>query len=128
MTVITRPVLETEVAKTLIVNHVSPALQVDWPGLGNGSFTVPLTAGGASVLDVAGYRKLSIRVGSTRSPTVDLIMGMIDPTTLASRYQFAPDDKIHTFDVVGPQIMLSLLNPGRGTAAEKVQLWLYLSA
>src|SRR5512135_981846 len=84
MTVITRPVLETEVAKTLIVNHVSPALQVDWPGLGNGSFTVPLTAGGSSVLDVAGYRKLSIRVGSTKSPTVDLIMGMIDPTTLAS--------------------------------------------
>jgi hypothetical protein len=127
MTVISRPQTEIDIPKTSLVNHVSPGLQIDWPSFFPGSFEVPLTSSGATTLNVANYRRVSVLVGSTQATQANLRMGMLSGTTLGVSMPFPLDGKIHTFDVVGPEIGLDLLCTGK-FAAEKVQLWLYLSS
>jgi hypothetical protein len=126
MTIITRPVTEIEVAKTLFIDHVSPALPVDWaPGVG--TFDVPLDTNGATILGVAGYGQVSILVGTTKATKAALYMGKLSGSTLSTRTEFNLDGAIHTFPVLGPEISLELY-ANRTDPAEKVQLWLYLTA
>jgi hypothetical protein len=126
MTIITRPVMETEVAKTLFIDHVSPALPVDWAA-GTGTCDVPLAANGATILDVAGYRQVSLLVGTTKATKAALYMGKLSGSTLATRTEFSLDGAIHTFPVLAPEISLELY-ANRTDPAEKVQLWLYLTS
>jgi hypothetical protein len=121
--------IEVEEPRTLFVDRSSQPLAIDWPTLYPGGFEVPLTASGQTYLDVRAYRKVSVLVGATKAHNVILHMGKWTPNTLATSYQWTPDDAVHTFDVVGPQIALFMTSPfDRTTPTEKVELWLYLTA
>ncbi|HLY88791.1 MAG TPA: hypothetical protein VKQ27_07380 [Acetobacteraceae bacterium] len=126
MTLNPRPVLETDVPRTTFIDHVSPALPVDWAA-GVGTFDVPLAANGATVLNVTSYRQISLLVGTTKATRAALFMGKISGSTLSSRIEFNLDGTIHTFPVVGPEISLELY-ANRSDPIEKVQLWLYLTS
>jgi len=126
MSVITRPITETEIPHVLFIDHISPALSVDWAA-GVGTYDVPLAANGDPILKVSGYRQVSILVGPTKATRAALYMGKITGTTLSSRTEFLLDGTIHSFPVVGPEIALELY-ANRSDPAEKVALWLYLSS
>jgi hypothetical protein len=126
MTLIPRTVTDTEAAEALFIDHVSPALPVNWAA-GVGTFDVPLAANGATVLDVTGYRQISLLVGTTKATKGALYMGKISGSTLSSRTEFKLDGTIHTFPILGPEVSLELY-ANRTDPAEKVQLWLYLTS
>ncbi|SJZ75103.1 hypothetical protein SAMN02745126_02146 [Enhydrobacter aerosaccus] len=129
MATILRPQSEIEIPKTLFVDRSSPLLTIDWPSLYPGGYEVPLGANGETYLNVTKYRRVNVLVGPTKAHTVFLYMGKIQPNTLSAVYQWAPDRNVHTFDVVGPEIMLFLSSPfDKTTPAEKVELWLYLTS
>ncbi len=90
---------------------------------------MPLAANGATILDVAGYRQVSLLVGTTKATKAALYMGKLNrSSTLATRTEFSLDAAaIHTFPVLAPEIALELY-ANRTDPAEKVQLWLYLTS
>jgi hypothetical protein len=90
---------------------------------------VPLGANGETFLDVTQYRKANIFVGTTKAHSVIFYIGKWSPNTCAASFEWVPDLKIHTFDIVGPQIALFLSSPfDKTTPAEKIELWLYLTS
>jgi len=126
--VIPLPQPEIEVPQTLFVDRSSPVLKIDWPKLYPGGFLVPLQANGATYLNVRAYRKVSILMSATKAHSILLYMGKWVPNTLCATFEWTPDDKIHTFDILGPEIALFMSSPFvKSTPAEDVELWLYLT-
>src|SRR5512142_138547 len=120
---------EIEIPKTLFIDHVSPPLAIDWPTIYPSSFNVPLAAAGATIIEVSQYRKVNVLVGQTKASSASLTMGKLSGTTLGARFELPLDQKIHSFDVVGPELWLELMCPfDRKTPAEHVQLWLFLTS
>ena len=120
---------EIEIPKTLFIDHSSPVLTVAWPTIYPGGLRVPLGANGETFLDVTQYRKANIFVGTTKAHSVIFYIGKWSPNTCAASFEWVPDLKIHTFDIVGPQIALFLSSPfDKTTPAEKIELWLYLTS
>ncbi len=122
------PLTEVEVPKTLFIDHTSPVLRIDWPKIAPGSFLVPLTASNAIFLNVRSYRKVNVLIGQTKASSAALILGKWQPNTFAARYDVPLDQKIHSFDIVGPELALELTAPFTNIAMESVELWLYLTS
>ncbi len=83
------------------------------------------TTGG--VIDVSGYRRISVRIGPTKATSFSVFIGKISGATLSQECNLPVDNKIHTFEVVGPQMALFLIG-GTANSDENVQLWVYLSS
>lgn len=77
------------------------------------------------IIDVTGYRQVSVRIGPTKASSWSLTMGKISGATLAVEHMRPIDNAIHTFEVLGPEIAL-VLKGGAPKSREKVQLWVYL--
>jgi hypothetical protein len=54
-------------------------------------------------------------------------MGKISGPTLSQMFTWSKTSKIHTIDVVGPEMVLWLMG-GKPNTTEEVQLWVYLSS
>ncbi len=77
-----------------------------------------------NVLDITGYRQVSVCISSQKSVARRLTMGTISGMTCAEAYSLPLDSKIHTFNVVGPEMSLEMNGPAK--AQETIQLWVYL--
>ena len=86
---------------------------------------VPLDPQTGSIIDISGFRRISVRIGSTKAKSFSVFIGKISGATLSQEFNQAVDDQIHTFEVVGPQMNL-FLKGGKANSEEKVQLWVYL--
>ena len=91
-----------------------------------GSARVQLDPAVGAIINVAGYRKVSVLIGSTQATSSEILIGKISNATLAQRFNVPLDQQIHTFDIVGPELVLWLVGGPPGTS-EKVQLWVFLS-
>lgn len=80
----------------------------------------------SSVLSIDGYRKVCFYIYCTDPITFDVYMGKISGTTLADNLakKQALDNKIHCYDVIGPEMTLVL--HGKPNTSSKVPLWVYL--
>jgi len=91
----------------------------------HGEAQVPLDPQTGSIIDVTGFRRVSILIGSTNASSCVMYMGKISGTTLSQSFSVPLDAMIHTFEVIGPQMNLWLMG-GKPNAIENVQLWVYL--
>jgi hypothetical protein len=100
----------------------SPAV-LKYSQFGEAFVNLDPTVGG--VIDVSGYRWVSIRIGSTKATSCEMAMGKISNQTLAQAYNVPLDGKIHTFEINGPQMTL-VLKGGQPNSTENVKMWVYL--
>ena len=122
---IVAPASSAQMASTRFINFVDTPATVTYNQYGEA--VVRLDAQGGSSIDVSGFRKLSVRIGSTRATSFRIAMGKISNTTLAYPFDLPRNQRINTFDVVGPEMSL-WLRGGPPNTTETVQLWLYLSS
>lgn len=112
-----------DIPHTRFINFVdSPAVVAYGPA---GAAQVQLDPQTGAFVDLTGYRSVSIRTGPTSATTAEFVIGKISGTTLAALSDWKPDNQIHTFDVVGPQMVL-VLKGAPPNSTENVQLWVYL--
>jgi hypothetical protein len=77
------------------------------------------------IIDVTEFRRASVRVGSTSATSISVFIGKILGTTLAVEHTHPLDGKIHTHDIVGPELAL-WLKGGAPSSNEEVEVWVYL--
>jgi hypothetical protein len=124
-----RPVQEIDLPKSLFLDHSGARLHIDWKAVcgayPGGVYEVPLDpATKATFLDVTQFRRINVRVSGTQA-TPALYIGKFAGSTCAERNPIPLDDRIHSFEVTGPQIHIELSgSPALGV--EDVQLWVYL--
>ena len=114
----------TDIPNTRLINLVDTPANIQYSKFGEGQVE-SLPEGG--VLDIREYRQVSVEVGATKASKCELFMGKISDMTLSTRYEVPLDHKIHTFEVVGPEMTLFLMG-GMPESSEEVQLWIYLRA
>ncbi len=114
-----------DIPNTRFINFVDTPASIKYSQ--GGEAQVPLDPQTGGIIDVSGFRRISILIGSTKASSFEVFIGKISGTTLAQRNGQPIDHKIHTFEVVGPQIILWLMG-GPTNSQEKVQLWVYLSS
>lgn len=91
----------------------------------SGSATIILDAATGGTVDLTGYRKICLEIGKAKATTFTVVIGKISNSTLAQQFVGTIDKKIHTYDVIGPQLTLRLTN-GPPNTADTVQVWVYL--
>jgi hypothetical protein len=120
---------DIDIPNSFFIDHSGLRLHIDWPAVcgraGGGIFEVPLDpVTKASFLDVTGFRRINMLVSGTKAAAT-LHVGKWSPSTACEAHSVPADGHIHSFDVTGPHIHVSL----GGTPAcgvEDVQLWVYL--
>lgn len=105
------------------INHVDSPVEVSFDRFGN--FWVPLD--GRRILDIRDCRRLHFEIGTSRTSVTDyrIAMGKISGATLAQTFPGTPDARIHSMDVIGPQMTLLLEGPPDTTTT--IQLWVWLT-
>ncbi|HUI24780.1 MAG TPA: hypothetical protein VL403_01750 [Candidatus Kryptonia bacterium] len=114
--------MAADVPNTKLINFVDTPVSIQYSA--SGDAFIPLASPTQSILDVTGFRRVSILVGATKASSYELFMGKISGATLSNRFSQVIDQQIHTYEVVGPEINLNLRGPAK--VKEKVQLWVYL--
>ncbi|MGD0339958.1 MAG: hypothetical protein ABSB78_14350 [Bacteroidota bacterium] len=112
-------------ASTRFISFVDTPAVVTFNQWGQGM--VPLDPQTGSVISTTGYRKVCIRIGTTSAASIMINMGKISGATLSQMITRPMSQKIQTYDVVGPEMVL-FLTGGHPNTTEKVQLWVYLSS
>ena len=107
---------------TNFINFVDSRSIVQYTHHGRGAVPLDPTT---RAIDVTGFRRVSIRIGSTQATSCRMFMGKIRGATLASAFTVPLDGEIHTFEVVGPEMSLSL-EGAEPDSTEQVELWVYL--
>jgi hypothetical protein len=104
-------------------NHVDTPVSITYSA--SGEAQVVLDPPNATV-SIAGYRKVSVRIGTAKATNFRINMGKISGTTLSQFFGGPITQTIRTFDVVGPEMVL-WLRGGPPNTADTVQLWVYLT-
>lgn len=89
-----------------------------------GSCDIQLDPKSGNVIDITGFRQVSVCIKSQKSVARRLYMGTISGSTASQAYSLPLDGNIYTFNVVGPEMSLEMNGP-RNTQ-ETIQLWVYL--
>jgi hypothetical protein len=121
------PAPSAEIPHTRLINFVDQPTTIKYSQFGQGQVQLDPQTGG--ILDIRQFRKVSIRVGSTHATSFQVFMGKISNATLSEIRLIVqpPDQKIHTLEVVGPEMTLFLMG-GPPNSQEQVQLWVYLTS
>jgi hypothetical protein len=114
-----------QLATNQLYNFVNTPVTVTYSASGQAQVSLSTTSG--AIISIAGYRKVSMRLGATHATTLQVSMGKISGPTLSAAVLNGPvDGRIHTFDVVGPELVLTL-SGGPPNTTDHIQLWVYLS-
>jgi hypothetical protein len=119
------PAALAQVPNTRLINMVDTPATITYSASGEGR--VPLDPSVGNIIKVNGFRKFSVLIGTTRATSMMLFIGKISGPTLSQRFTQPVDAKIHTFDVVGPEMTLWLTG-GPPNTTERVQLWVYFTS
>ena len=112
-----------DVPNVQYINFVDTKLTLQFSA--TGSAKAMLTSASDATVDITGFRKISILAPPGLSFTCQMKMGQVALNTLVASYDVPLDGKIHTFDVQGPQMMLSFSN-GPANSTKQIQLMVYL--
>ncbi len=114
-----------DIPNTRLINHVDTPATIHYSQ--HGQAQVPLDPAVGSIIDVSQYRRVSVEIGQTHATSAALYMGKISGATLSMLFAVPLDGKIHTFEIVGPQITL-WLSGAAPNSQEQEQLWVYLTS
>ena len=104
-------------------NHVDTPVSITYSASGDAQ--IVLDPPNATV-NIAGYRKVSVRIGTAKATTFRINMGKISNSTLSQFFGGTITQNTRTFDVIGPEMVL-WLRGGPPNTADTVQLWVYLT-
>lgn len=113
-----------DIPNVLFLNFVDTPATVNYSQHCEAS--IPLNQANDPV-DLKVFRKVSIMIGTTNANSCSMYMGKISGATLANSFDIPLNQKIHTFDVVGPQMKL-WLKGATPLTSENVKLWIYLTS
>lgn len=114
------------VPKTKLINFMDTPVVVQYNQ--NGNAAVPFsTAFPIGQISVKKFRQVSVCINSTTATSCELSMGKISGHTRAQAFVVPLDNKIHTFDIIGPEMAL-ILDGGPPNSTDNVELWVYLRA
>jgi hypothetical protein len=119
------PAANAQLATTRMFNFVDTPAALTYNASGQAQVQLHPTAG--SIIRIAGFRKVSIRIGSTHATSVLVNMGKLANATLSQIFTYPTDQQIHTFDIIGPELAVTLMGGAPGST-ENVQLWVFLSS
>ena len=116
-----------EIPHTRLINFVDQPATITYSQFGQAQVQLDPQTGG--ILDVHQFRRANICVGSTNATSFQVFMGKISNATLSEIRHIVqpPNHKIHTLEVVGPEMTLWFMG-GAPNTQEQVQLWVYLSS
>lgn len=113
-----------QLATTKFYNFVDAPVTVVFGS--NGQAQIKLTPT-AAVISVAGYRRVSVLVGSTHATNLRIQMGKIAGTTLSTYLYNGPvNQQVRTYEVIGPEMVL-VLTGAPANSTDHVQVWVYLT-
>lgn len=118
--------MAADIPNVRLFNFVDNPAAIQFSRLGEGVVRLD-PASGSTIVDVRGYRKVSIQIGATSAKRFVLSLGKLQGATLGQAFARARDNNIHTFGLVGPEMALWLVE-GTPNTRESVQLWVYLSS
>jgi hypothetical protein len=113
-----------QVPNTRFINLVDTPATITFSA--GGSARVPLDPATANVVNVTGFRKIYVRIGTSAATSSRLAIGKISGSTLSVSFSRPIDSNIQSYDVTGPQMTLTLFGPPNTTTT--VQLWVYLTS
>jgi hypothetical protein len=119
-----------EIPHTRLINFVDQPATIKYSQFGEAEVQLNAPTGGTGgILDIRKFRKVHICVGSTKAASFQVFMGKISGPTLSEIRLVVqpPDHKVHTLEVVGPEMTLWFMG-GTPNTQEQVQLWVYLSS
>jgi hypothetical protein len=120
-----------DIPHSRFINLVDPPASLTFDENGEAS-VVQLSPDTGGIIDVRGYRKMSLLVGQTQIPWFSVFFGAVvraegKAATLGALVNGPANDlKIHTFDIVAPEMALSFT--GTPHTKEQVQLWVFLQS
>ena len=122
---------DVDIPESFFIDHSGRRLHIDWAAVcgqaSGGVFEVPLDpVTKASFLDVTHFRRVSMMVAGTKA-SATLHIGKWTGSTMSEAFPVPADGHIHSFEICGPQILVSL-SGGRTYGVEDVQLWVYLKS
>ena len=118
------PMAQGQLASTLFINHVDQPITAQYTQYGEASLVLDASAG--SIMKVAGYRRVSVLLGSTHATSAVLTLGKISNATMSQWFTLPLDQKIHTYDIVGPEMSIILKGAPPNTT-EPIKIWVYLT-
>jgi hypothetical protein len=95
-----------EIPHTRLINFVDQPATIKYSQFGEAQVQLDSQTGG--ILDIRQFRRVHICVDSTNASSFQVFMGKISGTTLSEIRLIVqpPDHKIHTLEVVGPEMVL----------------------
>ncbi len=119
------PPAKAQLAATRFICLVDTAAVITFSQYGEAE--VPLDPHTGNTINLSGYHKVYVRVGTTSAKKIMVNMGKISGATLSQMFTRAMSQNIQAFDVVGPQMGLWLTGrPPNKT--ENVQIWVYITS
>lgn len=117
------PPVPKEVPNTRFIDLVTNPAQVTYSRLGEGLVDL----GPNRYIKVTGYRKVSVRLGSTQATELVVVLGKISGETLSTWHRLPIEQRTYTFDITGPELGIWLFG-GPANATESVDCWVYLTS
>jgi hypothetical protein len=111
-----------DIPNTRFINFVDAPVTVSYTAGGFGQVNLDPQTGG--VIDLTGFRTFSVKIDTTKATSFAVVIGKVSGATLADSLSQPVDNKIHTYNVTGPQMVLNFTGPPN--THEKVKLWVYL--
>jgi hypothetical protein len=119
------PAALAQLAATRFINLVDTPASITYDNSGIAQVRLDPTAG--RIINIAGYRKVSVLIDTTRATSFSVVMGKGNGVTLSAPITRPVSPNIQTFDVVGPEMALWLRGGAPGSS-ESVRLWIFLSS
>lgn len=114
-----------QVPNTRFINLVDTPATIAFNA--SGTARIPIDPSVNNIINVRGFRKISVLIGSTSATSARVIIGKNAGLTLAQGFTFTLDQRIHTFDVIGPEFTI-FLQGGAPNTTQQVQVWVYLTS
>ena len=87
-----------DIPNTLLFNFVDTPAIIQYSQFAEAQVILDPQVGG--IIDVSGFRRVSIRIGSTNATSFSLYIGKISGATLSQEFSQPIDNQIHTFEIV----------------------------
>ncbi len=112
---------------TKFINFADTSMDITYGSNGErGLILDPTSTLGQYVLTIDGYRKIHIGLGASKYTAIKLWQGKMSGNVLTEIITQPRDSKnIHSFDVIGPHLMIHVVGPPN--TADKVQYYIYLT-
>ena len=94
-----------DIPNVRLLNFVDTPASINFNASGEGRVQLELSN---HIVDIREFRQVSVRVGSSEATAFEIYIGKISGPTLSTRHSRPIDQGVHTFNIVGPEMVLAL--------------------